>query len=329
MPISTNNGFSKDELDQCRGWLLPDISNGGEVSATVKKTKVTKKNNKQLDEQTPHKQSTEKQVVEETIETIEDIASEKIDTSTPAINADQLQAITEAAEKEGFDTGFKQGLQQGRDEGLANGLQEGKQRIQDQSQRLQHIVDTLLNPIENEHKQLEQLLVDMTCRLAETVIERELKTDSSQVITLVEHVLSLLPQTISTFSLTLNPDDVALVESHLENRLSVSDNNQQVQYRLKTDEKMLPGGCRLESSQSSIDASVETKIKTLFDNFVQQRHTESIEEHVEICTDKSDDDKQQTLNEKVTSQDKKNSEKQNQDTKQKASSPSNEESNNE
>lgn len=266
MPISTKNGFSEDELNQYQGWSLPDVSNGGEISASVKKTKKKQQDNSQ--------EATSK---ETSVELIEDIDTEIQSNPSPSINAEQLQEITDAAEKEGFESGEKQGFKKGKEEGIAKGLEEGKQRIQEQSLRLERLIDVLMHPLDNERKEIEGLIINMVCRLTETLVERELKTDSTQIVTLVDQVLSLIPQSISSYTLHLNPNDIALVESHLQDS-SIELPKEDKTSLIKKDASLLPGGCRLESSQFSVDATVETKIKTLLDDFIQQRTVEPVAE---------------------------------------------------
>jgi|GEM_PF-6359066 len=266
MPISTQNGFSEKEITQCKGWLLPDVSDGRSINATADKKKdkaLSNNGSGKPQENTPKAES---------VEVIEDVEIESIDKKSEIISAEELAKITDQAEKEGYQSGFDKGFADGQKEGLAAGLSDAKQAIVDQSQRLQHIIDVLLNPIENEKKQIEQILVDMTCRLTETLLERELKTDSSIITKHIDSVLSLLPQTIPRFTLFLNPDDIALVEAHLEKTILADSADGSVQYQLKADDTLLQGGCRLESNQTSVDASMEAKLANLLSSFVEKRH---------------------------------------------------------
>jgi len=270
MTLSTQNGFSEKEIDQCKGWQLPEVSNGATIPVTVNK----KKEKALSDKNRVAVKDKEKQTADnnEAIEVIEDVDLEAVDENAQAISAEELAKITEQAEKEGYQAGFEKGQAEGQKEGLATGLSDAKQAIVDQSQRLQHIIDALLTPLENEKKQLEHLLVDMTCRLTETLLERELKTDSSIITQHIDAVLTLLPKTIPAFTLFLNPDDIRLVEEHLQQTLVKESVNSSVQYQLKADESLMVGGCRLESNQTSVDASMEVKLSSLLNSFVEKRH---------------------------------------------------------
>lgn len=270
MPLSTQNGFSEEEVSQCKGWLLPDVSGESAVSATVdKKKSLTKKN-------TLGEKNTEDKA--EDIEIIEDVEIDTVEKLTPAISAEELEKITKEAEKEGYQIGFDKGIKEGKDEGLASGLADSKQTMVDQSQRLQHIIDALLTPIENEKKQIEQVLVDITCRLTESLLERELKTDPEIITRLIDSILTLLPQKMPSFTLYLNPDDMQLAESYLDEKLIVETADSDFQYKLEEDKTLMQGGCRLESTKTSIDASMETKLKKLLSDFVNRKHDKKEEE---------------------------------------------------
>jgi len=274
MPLSPQNGFSDKELNECKGWMLPNVSNGDETKSIEKK--IT--NTQSLNEGTPESSESPTTDDADIIEVIEDVVIGEDDSVQEVLSAEKLQEITEAAEKEAYQIGFDKGFEKGEQDGISSGLNTGKQKIIDQSERLQHIIDALLAPLENEKEQLEALLLDMTCRLTETLLERELRTPAKEIATLVDSVLTFLPQSMPHFTLTLNPDDIAMVEQHLQAKSSRSSNKQSLHYIIEKDEKLLPGGCRLESSQTSIDASFETKLKTLLTDFIQKKISQKTED---------------------------------------------------
>lgn len=284
MPLSTQQGFSDKELTQCKGWMLPDVSNGDEIPASVAKKNNQK--NTQINET-----DTSPNNKKDSIETIEDVDLETIPESAPAISAEELQAITDAAEKEGYQAGYEKGLKQGETEGLAKGLEDAKQTVIDQSERLQHIIDVLLAPLESEKDKIESVLVDLVCKLTQTVIERELAIDSRTIEVLIDSVLTQLPQSISNFTLYLNPNDIELVETHLQQKELSVIHEMKKQYSIVSDENLLPGGCRLESKKTNIDASIETKIKKVLQDFLQKKHVtpdENLDD--ELSDDQVNDD---------------------------------------
>jgi flagellar assembly protein FliH len=263
MTSDTTPKFTQQEIDNCKSWLLPDVSSARLIPTAEKEARLQK-----------HRFIKSKQPKAEVTAPVDKTAGESIDIveeKVEPITAEQLQAITDAAEKEGYDAGYQQGLAQGLEQGQAEGntaghaegLRQGKQSIVEQCERLTHIVDALFIPLETEHKQLEHLLVDMVTTLARAVVQRELQADSTHITTLVDAALNVLPATADKFALYLNSQDVTLVEQHLHSI------DKQFTYHI--DDNLLPGGCRLETRHSVVDYSVETRLQQVIDDFLHKR----------------------------------------------------------
>ncbi|MNY64825.1 flagellar assembly protein H [compost metagenome] len=47
-------------------------------------------------------------------------------------------------------------------------------------------------------------------------------------------------------------------------------------WRIVEDEALLPGGCRVETEHSRIDASVETRVKQVMDKLFDQLHEQAL-----------------------------------------------------
>ncbi len=265
MTSESNQKFSEKELHDCKNWQYPDVSETNYAPSSQKEN-LTKKH-----KEIPKK--SDKTVVKsgETVEIIEDLVS--------AITAEQLQEITDAAEKEGFDSGYEngyekgleQGVQEGREKGHSEGYQQGlddaKKLITAQCEQLQHVIDALLIPLETEQQQLQDMILNMVSELTRAVVLRELKHDSSHITQLVDDALNTIPVGADKFSLYLNAQDVAIVEEHLE----YFQYHQEKSLQLHIDDELLPGGCRLETKQTVVDYTVEQRLKKVIDGFLHKR----------------------------------------------------------
>lgn len=203
-------------------------------------------------------------------EIVEDVDAGSV-TMQP-FTADQLQALTEAAEQEGRDKGYQEGLAQGTEEGRELGFAEGKRLgaeaaqqeasalLAQQLDNLQQIAMQLIEPIETQTAELEQTLLSMVKALTRQMIGRELMLDSGDILAVIQSALAALPVGAGQITLTLNPDDLALVEAHAqENRLD---------WQFAGDPKMLPGGCRVTTRESLVDYRVETRIDAMLEQFI-------------------------------------------------------------
>lgn len=176
------------------------------------------------------------------------------------LTLDELEAIRQDAYNEGFAAGEKDGFHAGQ----LKARQEGEAALAPRLTALETLMRQLFEPIAEQDRQLEASLVELVGHMTREVIQRELVIDSSQIRQVLREALKLLPMGAENVRIHLNPQDFervkALRERHEES------------WRILEDDSLLPGGCRVESEHSRIDASVETRLtqalKQLFD---QQR----------------------------------------------------------
>ncbi|WP_341939237.1 flagellar assembly protein FliH [Marinimicrobium sp. C2-29] len=183
------------------------------------------------------------------------------------MSADEMQRIVDAAEKEGREQGYQAGFEQGQAEGYEAGEKQGweemRQKLAAEQQRFQHLVQSLLDPLEEQDDALEKLLLDTVCTLTKSLVQRELLTDSSQVLEQVRAAVAALPAGAGNLRLFLNPDDLVLVEAYAEER--------ELDWQFRGDETLLPGGCRVETQTSQVDFSVEHRLKQQLEAFVNRQ----------------------------------------------------------
>lgn len=183
------------------------------------------------------------------------------------MSARELADIVENAEKEGFEQGRQAGYEKGRAEGYEAGQEQGRiekrQELTAEQQRFEHLSQSLLDPLADQEEQIEHMLLDMVCQLSRSVVERELMTDSSHILTLVKAAVAALPRGATNLRLYLNPDDLALVETYAE--------EQQLNWRFLGDDSLLPGGCRVETRESRVDFSVEHRLRQQLEAFVNRQ----------------------------------------------------------
>lgn len=183
------------------------------------------------------------------------------------MSADEMQRIVDAAEKEGREQGYQAGFEQGQAEGYEAGEKQGweemRQKLAAEQQRFQHLVQSLLDPLQEQDDALEKLLLDTICTLTKSLVQRELLTDSSQVLEQVRAAVAALPAGAGNLRLYLNPDDLVLVEAYAEER--------ELDWQFRGDETLLPGGCRVETQTSQVDFSVEHRLKQQLEAFVNRQ----------------------------------------------------------
>ncbi len=256
-----------------QSWSLPHVTSDRLVSSAEKEASERKKQRFKRNKE-PRKTGPVDEAAGESIEVVETIE----ETFKP-LTADQLREITEAAEKEGYEAGYKKGLEIGEKEGIETGYQTGldksDQKVVERCERVEHIIEALLIPLQSERKKLEIVMVDMIAQLTQAVVLRELALDSTQIIKLVDEAINAVPAGSDKFSLYLNAQDIALVESHLNDQ-------SEKQFNYYTDDDLLPGGCRLETKNTVVSHTVEQRLEKVIGDFTNKRIVASDEEILEV-----------------------------------------------
>lgn len=175
---------------------------------------------------------------------IEEVPVEAV---TP-LTVEEVEAIRQDAYNEGFQIGERDGFHAGQ----LKARQEAEVALSAKLEQLEALMGHLLEPIAAQDERIEDALVVLVRHLTEQVICRELKEDSSQLRSLLQQALKLLPMGASNIRIYVNPSDFELIKE-LRTRHEES-------WRILEDDQLMPGGCRIETEHSFIDASVETRL---------------------------------------------------------------------
>lgn len=186
--------------------------------------------------------------------------------ATPLPTAEELEHIHEEARQAGHDAGYAEGRAQGHDEGFeqghaegyAAGQAEGLADVRAQATRLAALVDHL----DSAGRHLDQTVADdvlaLSLEVARQVIRQALGVKPELLLAVVREALVALPHAERPF-LYLNPDDTALVREHLGEQI------QHAGWRIVDDMSVAPGGCRVETGNSEVDGTLETRWKRTLD----------------------------------------------------------------
>ncbi len=144
------------------------------------------------------------------------------------------------------------------DEGFAQGLNDGKQQLQQQVQDQLVRLDAILAFMSTPLKELDELVVnelgELAMLVAGQIIRRELKSSSGEIIATVKDALNLLPVASGKVRLELHPEDAATV------RDALSGGDAERIWDIVEDPLLARGGCRVSTSSSRIDATVESRL---------------------------------------------------------------------
>ena len=154
-----------------------------------------------------------------------------------------LEEVAEAARKKGYA------------EGLAQGQAEARKQSEETAAELLALWQSMSKPIASQDVEVSEHLLALVVTLTHAVLERELSTDSELIKATLDEALMCLAESEAPLTVTVNPADKALVESLLEEK--------RLPAELVADTTMLRGGCRLDRGHALVDATIESRIRSL------------------------------------------------------------------
>lgn len=163
--------------------------------------------------------------------------------------------------REIFENGLQTGLAKGRQEGAAA----ARQRCEDEAreaalaaggfaaERMAKLVETFEAEFSAMESRLADRTLDLAISVAEKVLLREIRTDSHGILPVILECLSMLPNESNDLVIRLHPADLEVLQSIDGDRFS------EFSPRWQSDESIKPGGCHVETDQTLIDASLQTR----------------------------------------------------------------------
>ncbi|MEX3772047.1 flagellar assembly protein FliH [Pseudomonas sp. MYb118] len=191
---------------------------------------------------------------------IEEVPLEEVQPLT----LEELEAIRQEAYNEGFATGEKEGFHST----TIKVRQEAEAALTPKVAALEQLMANLFEPIAEQDTQIEKSLVDLVQHITRQVIQRELAIDSTQIEHVMRDALKLLPLGVGNVRLYINPQDFEQVKALRERHEET--------WRIVEDEALLPGGCRVETEHSRIDATIETRVARVMDKLFDQLHEQAL-----------------------------------------------------
>lgn len=168
------------------------------------------------------------------------------DEEVKPLTAEQIEAIEKQAYEEGFALGRKEGLEAGQKEAAAS------------LAHLEHIVQALAEPLQELGDEVEEELLALSVAMARQIIHREIQLNPQQIIGVVREAMSALPSAARNVRLYLHPEDAALVRETY-----AGPEEEERPWKIIDDLVLTRGGCRIESDNSRIDASVEKRLNAV------------------------------------------------------------------
>ncbi|HKJ76285.1 MAG TPA: flagellar assembly protein FliH [Gammaproteobacteria bacterium] len=167
-----------------------------------------------------------------------------------ALTAEQIEEI----QKEAYAEAYASGYEKGREEGYAEWQRETQAAVQ----RLDQVFRSLARPLEDVDAAVEQELTELAIAIGRQLIRRELRANPEEIVGVVREALDALPSAAQGIRVFLHPDDAALVREALP-----VEEGGEAHWRIVEEPTLSRGGCRVESDNSGIDATVEKRLNAV------------------------------------------------------------------
>ena len=141
--------------------------------------------------------------------------------------------------------------QQAQQEGFAAGFREGGALAATHAASLQQVLVAFSQESQQFNQRLSDELLGLSLAISKQIIRESLKVHPELILAIVNEVLGELPHAHKHARLTLHPEDAALVRMRLGDAINHSG------WHILEDAKMTRGGCRLDTPDCEIDASLE------------------------------------------------------------------------
>ncbi len=167
------------------------------------------------------------------------------------------QALDEA-ERETLERLRREAVEEGRSAGYEEGLRQGREAVEEQARRLSSIADLLAAPLADLDETVVGQLADLARLMARHIVRREIALDEGVVMAAVDKAVASLPLAARELRILLHPDDLAVV------RKIVVRGEGAPPWQLVGDPLIERGGCHVETADSTVDATVESRLNALF-----------------------------------------------------------------
>jgi flagellar assembly protein FliH len=162
---------------------------------------------------------------------------------------DQISAIQEQARQEGYQAGHA--------EGHAEGYAQGQQKAALETTRLRNLANAFMTEISQADETISQQILDLSIDFARAILKTALTVRPELVIPIVKEAVRYLPAMQQPALLFLNPGDAVLVKEQIGDEL------EKMGWQVADDAQLKPGGCRVETANNQIDASLPTRWQRL------------------------------------------------------------------
>lgn len=177
--------------------------------------------------------------------------------AAPIVTAESAAAQLQSIQSKAYDDGHATGYQAGYAAGI--------QQAQTETARLQTLMQNLQTALTQIDEQLAQSLLDLSLEIAHKMVIEALHIRPEIILKVVSTAISGLPHFNQNAHLILHPMDAELVRKQMGEDLTHTG------WKIITDLKIEPGGCRVETAHSNVDATNQARWQRIVESIGQHK----------------------------------------------------------
>ena len=169
--------------------------------------------------------------------------------SVKLTTAEAVEQIHQQAHQEGYDAGFA--------EGHAAGYRQGQQLAGSEIAQIQALIGSVQAASQQFSNVLAEDLLNLALGLTQQMLRQALKTRPELLLAVVRSAMESLPQHSQHPHIHMHPQDAALLRSHMQHEITSGG------WKIIEDQRITPGGCRIETVAAEVDATLQTRWRQL------------------------------------------------------------------
>jgi flagellar assembly protein FliH len=166
-------------------------------------------------------------------------------------------AELEAIHQEAWQTGHDAGLAEGREQGHAAALAEASATFARHWEPLQSLADQFAEGLSQVEAELAHDILSFSVGLAERLVAAHLACDPCALESVLRQALSDLPATLGQARLRVNPDDLEVARTFLQQETP------ETVWQWMSDASIARGGCIIDTAQLRLDLTLAARLDAL------------------------------------------------------------------
>jgi flagellar assembly protein FliH len=170
-------------------------------------------------------------------------------TASEGVTSEVLQEERQQAYAEGFQRGHEAGGQEVRDALEAT----VRKTAEETAVRMTQLLHNTRDHLKKSENQISRHILELACDLARQVVRQEIKGDPAHLKPVITEALSQLVDDGQPATVRMNPGDLAMMKGALLENMG----NHPAEF--VADATISPGGCLIESTTMTVDATIEKR----------------------------------------------------------------------